>query len=178
MKPKFFYKCPLLLLIVALSCNQTSPDNKANSDTANGKQSADTVKRQSVTPPVAGAGSQPSRDTVAMRAAPPPEKGIISLSCKFIDASRTSCLRLLFSCGDFGAANISLLNHEQRKLWESLLVKNDDGVEVGNPEYVGRTFEITYGMMEGAACDAADGNKVKPAIARIQNILSFQLVTI
>jgi hypothetical protein len=165
-------KWPLLFIVVSLSCNQKKP--------ATGHTAATTDSVTENKKPIEGvtaAGSQPSADTLVQTATPPPEDGITTVACKFRGASKKKCLSLQFSCGDFGAANISLLNDEQKKLWQSLRLADNQTANTGNPVYIGRTFEITYGMMEGSPCESDDQNQ-KPAKRKIPNILSFRLQNI
>jgi hypothetical protein len=71
--------------------------------------------------------------------------------CKLEDYSLGDCAHLEFDCGDFGNAS-TYLDDASQQLWSDLMIETDEETSV-NPEYKGRTFEITYGEQYGTRCE-------------------------
>ncbi|GHN02486.1 hypothetical protein WSM22_39750 [Cytophagales bacterium WSM2-2] len=100
-------------------------------------------------------------------AAPQTQTGI------FQEASMGDCFHLTFSCGDFSSAAPSPdMPAKEKALWQALTVEDKTGVVDANPKYKGKTFEITFKMINGKECgDPSDEGK----ITQIPLILGFKL---
>jgi hypothetical protein len=88
--------------------------------------------------------------------------------CAFKDYSVGDCGHIEFDCGDYGDADASQLNEEDAKLWASLFISDGDG-ERGNPEMIGKHFEITEREVAGDICNE-DGSSQ----GRVPMILAFK----
>lgn len=88
--------------------------------------------------------------------------------CTFKDYSVGDCGHVEFDCGDYGDADPSQLSEEDAKLWASLFVSDTDG-ERGNPELIGKKFEITERQVVGEVCDENGGSQ-----GRVPQLLSFK----
>ena len=76
----------------------------------------------------------------------------------FQDASNADCLHLVFSCGDFGNASINTPYGPQKMIWNELVIW-DGNKATPNPRSVGKTFVITYQMVDGVACGESGPKK-------------------
>jgi hypothetical protein len=90
------------------------------------------------------------------------------ITCTFNDYSVGDCGHMEFSCGDYGDADVSSLTEDEQQLWKSLSVSDGTG-EHGNPEYIGKEFEIRIGTVRGLACNEGRGEGWVP------RILAFKL---
>ncbi len=99
-------------------------------------------------------------------------EGITTVECTFDDAGLGDCAHIVFSCGDFGDADISLLPKEAQDLWGELSINDpkDENVTIANPTYAGKTFVITYRPGRGLACNEGQGGE-----GDIQIVLDFKL---
>ena len=93
------------------------------------------------------------------------------ITCTFQDYSVGDCGHILFSCGDYGDADISALTEEEQKLWRDLAVDDETNGASGNPEYVGKTFSIRIGTTRGPACNEGQGGE-----GDVPKILEFKLM--
>ena len=93
------------------------------------------------------------------------------ITCTFQDFSVGDCGHLIFTCGDYGDADISALPEDQQKLWRSLAVDDEKDGPSANPEYVGKEFSIRIGTTTGPACNEGQGGE-----GTIPKILEFKLV--
>jgi len=93
--------------------------------------------------------------------------------CVFVDYSIGDCGHIEFSCGDFGNADSHKLPEADRQLWSALSVSGPDG-EVGNPEYIGKTFTIQYRTVQGAICT----DPSQPQVGDVQELVSFKLTIV
>ncbi len=97
------------------------------------------------------------------------ETGYETFTCIFQEYSIGDCGHMLFSCGDYGDADISNLPAEAQALWNNLVISDSEG-ERGNPEYVGKEFTITVGTTTGPACNEGQGGE-----GQVPMIVEFKL---
>lgn len=82
-----------------------------------------------------------------------------AITCVFQGFSFGDCGHIEFSCGDYGDADTSALSEEERKLWDSLVTTNENGEDIGNPDYVGKEFIIRATTATGPACNEGQGGE-------------------
>lgn len=90
--------------------------------------------------------------------------------CTFESTGLGDCWHVVFDCGDYGDADISLLSEEDKALWKSLSVSDSEG-ESSNPAMVGKKFEINARNVHGELCGE---NGTSPGI--VAQIISFKKV--
>jgi hypothetical protein len=81
------------------------------------------------------------------------------ITCTFQDYTAGDCGHILFSCGDYGDADISELTKEEQALWLDLALDDETNGPHGNPEYVGKRFSIRIGTTTGPACNEGQGGE-------------------
>jgi hypothetical protein len=67
------------------------------------------------------------------------------------------------------------MDEDSRKLWSDL-VTTEDGEEKANPDYVGRSFEITFGYITGWPCQAGYPDTEQMTKGDVQYVTSFKLI--
>jgi hypothetical protein len=90
-------------------------------------------------------------------------------SCTFVEYVFGDCGHLVFTCGDFGDADVSNLPEDEQAVWYNLVVSDSVG-EVGNPKYVGGDFYMEVGVTRGRACNDGAGGE-----GDVAKILAFRL---
>lgn len=88
-------------------------------------------------------------------------------SCVLQGAGLGDCFHLEFDCGDFGNA-VTYLDQASQALWASLTVPAPADDVMPNPDYLGKTFEITYVEKEGVKCE-------EQGKAKYQLVIGFTL---
>ncbi len=92
-------------------------------------------------------------------------------NCLFENGSNIDCKILKFSCGDFGQAVVDL-SGEELDLWDSMIVKTDDGL-YGRQDYYDGLFELTYEKTRGTVCN---GDIKTDAV--VPKVIGFRLISL
>jgi len=168
--------CTFALFALLLACSSKPTTEGTVSDTTSVVQdsivtlSSDTVKVAEALEPV-----KPAVEEVKAEKKDPSKKVLLCQFKSLETDEATGCLHIIFDSGDFGTAVTGSLPVAQKKLWESLMTFEGHGDWPGaNPEYVGKTFEITHNYTLGDACERnASGEAIKK---QVPNILSFKQI--
>jgi hypothetical protein len=93
------------------------------------------------------------------------------ITCTFQDYTVGDCGHVIFTCGDYGDADVNALPEDELKMWNDLMVDDETNGPSGNEKYIGKEFRIRIGTTTGPACNEGQGGE-----GRIPKILEFKLV--
>jgi hypothetical protein len=92
-------------------------------------------------------------------------------NCVFTFGANNNCKIMEFSCGDFGQAQVQL-SGEDLALWNSMIVKNDDGL-YGQQEYYDGLFQLVYKKSKATVCH--EDSQVEMTVPEI---IGFKLIAL